>query len=147
MINTRFWREERTTCHALLQGSGYAGEDLQVIAGLAPGSGPSCCQILFCSQLNHQLLGHWGFLFNKSTTGTSTNACLCFPACFISSLIKLPVIVRLEEMISVFINEGVTWSWAEHLVDAVCVAQLGPSQMPFCCPPALSHPEQTVCSV
>lgn len=64
-----------------------------------------------------------------------------FPACFISSLIKLPVIGRLEEMISVFINEGVTQSWAEHLVGAVCVVQLGSSQVAFS---AAHQPEQTV---
>lgn len=58
-----------------------------------------------------------------------------FPTCFISSLIKLPVIVRPEKGICVFINKVVTGSWAEHLVDAGGVVQLGSSQMDSCYPP------------
>lgn len=54
--------------------------------------------------------------------------------CFISSLIKLPVIVRLGKEMSVFLSKAVTGSEAEHLVDG-CVVQLGSSQTDSCYPP------------
>lgn len=91
---------------------------------------------LLCSQLSRQLSGHWRFLFLQSIflAASTVHGCV-FPTCFISSLIKLPVIVSLEKEICVFINEVVTGCSAEHLVDAGCVEQLGSSQMDSCYPP------------
>lgn len=57
-----------------------------------------------------------------------------FTTCFISSLIKLPVIIRLGKEICVFLSKVVTGSEAEHLVDG-CVVQLGSSQRDSCYPP------------
>lgn len=66
---------------------------------------------LLCSQLSRQLSGHWRFLLLQSIflAASTMHGCV-FPTCFISSLIKLPVIIRPERENCVFVNKVVTVS-------------------------------------
>lgn len=133
---------------APLQGFGYAGGDLELLVGLAPEKGPSCWQSwVACSAASistKSKSGCWRFLFLWSTCiETSTaHGCVC-RACFVSSLIKLPVMIGLKERISVFINKAVTRSWAECQVETVFVWR---SRGLLRWPPAAHQPSPVFCS-